>query len=49
MAIEAANDVAAVAGICLARPPISLRSRVPVIYSIAPAFRKSKPLKLHDL
>ena len=30
--IEAMNDVAEVAGICLARPPISLRSRVPMVY-----------------
>ena len=42
--IDATNEVADVAGIFLARPPIFFRSRVPVVYSIAPALRKSSPL-----
>ena len=43
--IEAIKDVADVAGIDLANPPISFRSRVPRVYSIAPALRNKSPLK----
>ena len=43
--IDAIKEVAEVIGIDFASPPISLRLRVPVVYSIAPAFRNKSPLK----
>ena len=43
--IDATKDVDEVAGIYLAKPPISFRFRVPVLYSIAPALRNSRLLK----
>ena len=42
--IDAMNDVEEVAGIYRARPPISLRFLVPVLYSMAPALRKRRLL-----
>src|SRR5450759_3395950 len=43
--IDATKDVADVAGIDFASPPISLRLRVPIVYSIAPALRNKRLLK----
>jgi hypothetical protein len=43
--MDAIKEVADVTGIELANPPISLRLRVPVVYSIAPALRNKRPLK----
>jgi len=44
MDIEAIKELAEVTGIDFANPPILLRSRVPIVYSIAPALRNKRPL-----